>query len=561
MKRSMDSQMKYTAVMLACLLMVVSWLLGGAYAVSADSPGVPNQFYGAVTINGATAGSGVTVTAVVNGVNGASTTTDAQGRYGYSPTFMVSGSTGNQVTFLVNGTQAAQTVNFVSGGVTPLTLTVGPGGSSGTTTTSSSTLTIVTSSLSNGTVGTGYTQTIAASGGAGTYTFSIASGSLPGGLTLSSSGTITGLPTASGTFTFSVQVTDSAPSSYSKAFSLTIASATTTTSSAANSVSTNILNNAGSLPLTSGVLTTAATIASADSRVKLSFAANTSLNLQGQTEIGAATETNPPAAADNSTLLSAYSFSPSGAVFAPAATMTLEYDVSSVPAGVSESNLYIAYWDGSTWQAISSTVDITNKLVSAPVSHFTIFALRAPAAPVTTSTTTTTTTTTENTTPATTMGASTTTATPAASTPSTAQAQTPASASASAFVATDLAVSPQTAKPGENVTVSLRLVNGGTAETSQAVVLKVNDVNEAQQVVSLAPGKSQVVNFEVARATPGAYNVSVEGLSSSFQVQAGAAGGNQPDNGTSWPVLGVIAVGGLLVIVFVIVSITKKGSS
>ena len=92
-------------------------------------------------------------------------------------------------------------------------------------------------------------------------------------------------------------------------------------------------------------------------------------------------------------------------------------------------------------------------------------------------------------------------------------------------------------------------------------MLKVNDVNEAQQVVSLTPGKSQVVNFEVARATPGAYNVSVEGLSSSFQVQAGAASGNQPDNGTNWPVLGVIAVGGLLVIVFVIVSITKKGSS
>ncbi len=546
MKRSMDWQIKYATVTLASLLTILSLLLGSAYAVSADSPGVPNEFYGAVTINGATAGSGVTVVAVVNGVNGASTTTDSQGRYGYSPLFMVTGSTGNQITFLVNGTQAAQTVTFQAGGVTPLTLTVGPG----STTTSSGTLTIVTSSLSTGTVGTGYTQTLAASGGTGTYTFSISSGlgALPDGLTLGSSGTITGTPTATGTFTFSVQVTDSAPTTYSKAFSLTIASAATTSS--ATSITTNILNNTGSLAVTSGVVTTAATIASLDNRVQISFAANTSLNLQGQTAIGAAEETNPPAAADNSTLLSAYSFSPSGSVFAPAATMTLQYDVSSVPAGVNESSLYIAYWDGLTWQALASTVDTTNKLVSASVSHFTIFALRAPAV-----VTTTTSTSTSTSTPA---PAQTTTATPATTTSTGTPA--PAPTPSYAFMATDLAVSPQTVKAGENVTVSLRLANGATAENSEAVVLKVNDVNESQQVVTLSPGKSQVVNFEVAKATPGTYNVGVEGLTSSFQVQ-GAAAGSQPDNGSSWPVLGVIAVCGLLVVVFVVVTVVRKGSS
>ena len=557
MKRSIDWQIKYVAVTLASLLTILSLLLGSAYAVSADSPGVPNQFYGTVTINGSTAGSGVTITAVVNGVNGATTTTDSSGRYGYSAAFMVNGSTGNQITFLVNGTQAGQSVSFQAGGIINLPLTVGPG----STTTSSGTLTIVTSSLSNGTVGTGYTQTLAASGGTGTYTFAILSGSgaLPDGLTLGSSGTITGTPTATGTFTFSVQVTDSAPTTYSKAFSLTIASAATTSS--ATSITTNILNNTGSLAVTSGVVTTAATIASLDNRVQLSFAANTSLNLQGQTAIGAAEETNPPAAADNSTLLSAYSFSPSGSVFAPAATMILKYDVSSVPAGVNESSLYIAYWTGSTWQTLVSTVDTTNKLVSASVSHFTIFALRAPAAPATTSTTTTTTTTTTpaTTTPSTTTPTSTTTTTPATTTSTGTPA--PAPTPAYAFMATDLAVSPQTVKAGENVTVSLRLANGGTAENSEAVVLKVNDVNEAQQAITLSPGKSQVVDFIVAKATPGTYNVGVEGLTSSFQVQGSAAAGSQPDNGSSWPVLGVIAVCGLLVVVFVVVTVVRKGSS
>ncbi|MGA9049764.1 MAG: Ig domain-containing protein [Dehalococcoidia bacterium] len=557
MKRSIDWQVKYAAVTLASLMMILFLLLGSAYPVSADSPGVPNQFYGTVTINGVTAGSGVTVVAVVNGVNGASTTTDTSGRYGYSSAFMVSGSSGNQVTFLVNGTQAVQTATFQAGGIVNLPLTVGPGGA----TTSTGTLTIVTSSLSNGTVGTGYTQTLAASGGTGTYTFAIlsGSGSLPNGLTLGSSGTITGTPTASGTFTFSVQVTDSAPSTYSKAFSLTIASAST--SSSATSITTSILNNTGSLAVTSGVVTTATTVASSDNRVQLSFAANTSLNLQGQTAMGAAEETNPPAAADNSTLLSAYSFSPSGAVFAPAATMILKYAVSAVPAGVNETSLYIAYWDGSTWQAVASTVDTTNKVVSAPVSHFTIFALRAPAVATTTSTSTSTSTSTttipSNPTPATSQ--STTPTNPATTTSTSSPAPVPATSYA--FMATDLAVSPQTVKAGENVTVSLRLSNGGTAENSESVVLKVNDVNESQQVVNLSPGKSQVVDFKVAKATPGTYNISVEGLTSNFIVQGSAAAGNQPDNVSSLPVLAIIAVCGLLVIVFVIVLVRRQFSS
>lgn len=108
----------------------------------------------------------------------------------------------------------------------------------------------------------------------------------------------------------------------------------------------------------------------------------------------------------------------------------------------------------------------------------------------------------------------------------------------------------------------MRLVNGGTADNSKAVVLKVNDVNEAQQDITLTPGKSQVVNFKVTKATPGTYNVSVEGLSSSFQVQAGTAAGSEAqDNTASLPIIGIIFVGGLLIIVFVIILIVRQRSS
>ena len=70
-------------------------------------------------------------------------------------------------------------------------------------------LTITTASLPNGTVGTAYSATLQASGGTGTYTWSIDSGNLPDGLTLNTStGEITGTPTTANTYNFTVQLSD-----------------------------------------------------------------------------------------------------------------------------------------------------------------------------------------------------------------------------------------------------------------------------------------------------------------------------------------------------------------
>lgn len=63
--------------------------------------------------------------------------------------------------------------------------------------------------LSSATVGTAYSQAFAATGGAGALSFSISAGALPAGLTLTSGGVLSGTPTAAGTGTFTVQVTDS----------------------------------------------------------------------------------------------------------------------------------------------------------------------------------------------------------------------------------------------------------------------------------------------------------------------------------------------------------------
>ena len=85
-------------------------------------------------------------------------------------------------------------------------------------------LTITTSTLPNGTVSTSYSQSLAASGGTPSYSWALASGSgpLPTGLTLGSSGIISGTPSTAGTFNFTARVTDSQQATAQKALSITI---------------------------------------------------------------------------------------------------------------------------------------------------------------------------------------------------------------------------------------------------------------------------------------------------------------------------------------------------
>ena len=82
---------------------------------------------------------------------------------------------------------------------------------------------ITTSSpLPTGAVGASYSQTLSAAAGSPPYTWSAAPGRLPAGLSLSSTGVISGTPTAAGTSTFGVRLTDSASATASQAFSLTV---------------------------------------------------------------------------------------------------------------------------------------------------------------------------------------------------------------------------------------------------------------------------------------------------------------------------------------------------
>lgn len=91
---------------------------------------------------------------------------------------------------------------------------------SGTVTSS---LVITTNSLPTPVLGQSYNQTISTSGGVSPITFSITSGKLPNGLTLNSNtGAITGIPNTPGTYSFTIMITDSNGSTFTKTFSWTI---------------------------------------------------------------------------------------------------------------------------------------------------------------------------------------------------------------------------------------------------------------------------------------------------------------------------------------------------
>lgn len=96
-------------------------------------------------------------------------------------------------------------------------------------TTGCPTITVNPSTLPDGTVSQAYSATVTATGGVAPVTFAVTSGDLPDGLTLSSSGQITGTPTGAGTFIFVVTATDANNCSAGRSYQVDIAGTDTPT--------------------------------------------------------------------------------------------------------------------------------------------------------------------------------------------------------------------------------------------------------------------------------------------------------------------------------------------
>ncbi|MGA2368509.1 MAG: putative Ig domain-containing protein [Dehalococcoidia bacterium] len=523
-------------IVLTSILLVLS----GASPTTADISSTTQQFYGVVYNNDELVTSGYVIIALVGATKAGQTTTDSQGRYGYNPVFEVTASPGQTVNFSVNDHPALQMAIFRGGAATELNLTcygaasrmpqTSCGGAACASCTAAS-CGISPKTPGLATVGRPYSFAFYAQGGALPYTWSISSGSLPPGLTLDCTlGVIKGVPTSPQVYSFTVQVNDSASSYFTLTTSIQVNPGTDSSQPATSQASTqtasvtyNFLGNTNTLNISGNALNTAAEISSIDRRVRLNLAIGTVLNLQGQSVIGAGNETNPPPSSDGSVSIRSYSFSPAGATFSPSATMKLKYET-PLPPGLTEPALYIAYWNGSTWTKLDSTVNTVAKEVTASVSHFTIFAIR---------------------------GISETTAQAAAST------ATVAASSSAAFGFSDLTAVPETVGPGENVTLSVRVINTGASEATGDVVLTINDKTNIQKEVTLEPGKSQPVSFTVSESDAGNYKISIGGLSTGFQVIKSASSAEQ-SSGLSTAIIVIIAAGCLLALAIALMGIFRR---
>ncbi len=73
--------------------------------------------------------------------------------------------------------------------------------------------------------GTPYSQVLTATGGVAPYTYSVASGTLPAGLTLASNGVLSGTPTAEGSTSFTIAVADAGNATATQAYTFTVSTA------------------------------------------------------------------------------------------------------------------------------------------------------------------------------------------------------------------------------------------------------------------------------------------------------------------------------------------------
>ena len=168
----------------------------------------------------------------------------------------VSNPTGSSSTVTLSGTPTAGgTFNFTiratdnSIGTGPLTRD-----QAYTVTLAPPTISVSPTTIPNGTRGTAYSQTLTANGGTAPRTWSVSSGALPAGLTLSTAGVVSGTPTATGSFTFVARAQDSstgtgAPYAGTRSYTFSIAeilpvanavSATVAYGSTANPITLNI---------------------------------------------------------------------------------------------------------------------------------------------------------------------------------------------------------------------------------------------------------------------------------------------------------------------------------
>ncbi|MFC1979502.1 CARDB domain-containing protein [Chloroflexota bacterium] len=210
----------------------------------------------------------------------------------------------------------------------------------------------------------------------------------------------------------------------------------------------------------------------------------------------------------------AWDCGPDGATFEPAITLTFTYDPEDIPAGMSEEDLVMAYWEiddwvDDEWAILPTIVDTTAHTAIIEVTHFTPFAIlsKLPAVPAT-------------------------------------------------FAVNNLIISPAEAGIGEKATITVLITNSGDFSGSYEVALKIDGIITATKEVTLTGGASQEVAFTTSSDVAGTYTINVNGLVSTFEVGAAppaspptipAAPPAPPSEPISWYLIGWILAGCIVI--------------
>jgi hypothetical protein len=202
-------------------------------------------------------------------------------------------------------------------------------------------------------------------------------------------------------------------------------------------------------------------------------------------------ETEAPPLPDNTVVVgNAYNFEPSDITFDKPVRLTLGYDVNELPEDVA--SVVLAYYNSGTgWielEAESGVVAEVGKL-TAPIDHFTIFAVLAKVSP------------------------------PAPPPP-------PTPAPPANFELSNLSIIPSLSKvwesltfmvtSGEEVTITVDVTNQGGQEGSFNAVLRLNGVTQGTKDITLGPRQSQKIVFTITENEPGSYIVQIGDLSGEF---------------------------------------------
>ena len=128
------------------------------------------------------------------------------------------------------------------------------------------------------------------------------------------------------------------------------------------------------------------------------------------------------------------------------------------------------------------------------------------------------------------------------------------------FQISDLAVNPGKVEAGEEVTVSVRVINVGGQSGSYTLQLLINQTIEDTETVTLDEGASTTTEFKIIKQTPGTYNIEIDGLIDEITVRATSSNGGTSSNGDSssnvFPIeylaAALVAVAAIIFVVFLL---------